>query len=150
MDIVQLVREAEQITRAAERCAAAYRRGYERGRDHNSEQYFDSAPLSGEWAGYSPIELLGDLFEQSEQDWLSARGLDSESSLFWSDIADMSEYRTEIENHYEQGYRAAFNDADIVLCAGCEELIHRERVDSSFTESESGEREYFCSDYCIK
>lgn len=150
MDIVQLVKEVEQITRAAERCAAAYRRGYERGRADNESKYYDESPLSGEWAGYSPIELLGDLFEQSEQDWLSARGLDSESSLFGSDIAEMYESRTELEEHYEQGYRAAFDDTDIVLCVGCETLVHREETGVSFSDAPNGERDYFCSEYCIR
>lgn len=139
-----------QVIAAAERCAAAYRRGYERGQADNSACYYEESPLSGEWAGYSPIELLGDLFEESDQAWLSARGLDSESSLSWSDIADMYEYRTELEDHYESGYRAAFTDADIVLCESCETLIHREQIGAGSALIESGERVYFCSDYCEK
>lgn len=142
--------DTEQILRAAERCGAAYQRGYERGRADNESRYYDESPLSGEWAGYSVRELLGDLFSESEHEWLSERGLTDQDSLAWSDIAEMYEYRTELEDHYEQGYRSAFHDDDVVLCAGCETLVHREESGVSFSDAPNGERDYFCSEYCIR
>jgi hypothetical protein len=140
--------DSQTVIAAAERCAAAYQRGYERGLADNESKYYCECPLSGEWAGESSVELLGDLFHLAERDWFAERGMDHESSLAWSEVSDMYESRTEIEEHYERGYRAAFHDDDIVLCVGCETLIHRDHIGASFVDS--GERDYYCSDYCAK
>lgn len=41
----------------------AYWRGYDRGKADQRAGYRNDAPLSGEWAGESIPELLGDLYE---------------------------------------------------------------------------------------
>lgn len=133
--------DTEQILRAAERCAAAYQRGYERGLGDNESRYYDESPLSGEWAGYSVRELLGDLLDAAERDWQSET--DSTECELYADYDEISE-------HYLQGYRAAFHDDDVIICAVCETLLHREESGVSFSDSPSGDRDYFCSEYCIR
>lgn len=43
----------------------AWHRGYDRGLADKDEGYFNDSPLSGEWAGESIPELLGDLIKQA-------------------------------------------------------------------------------------
>ena len=35
---------------------------------HASQQYYEDAPLSGEWAGMSAVEILGDIADPNESD----------------------------------------------------------------------------------
>jgi hypothetical protein len=84
------------------------RRAYERGKDQgisdNFQDYYNEAPLSGEWAGYSPKEILGDLFPEYE---------------------DTVEYFAEsgaICDAYTEGYQSAF--VDRVFCDECGTLVN--------------------------
>ncbi len=45
---------------------AAYERGLERGKADKASDFYNDSPLSGEWAGESIPELLGDLFDVYE------------------------------------------------------------------------------------
>lgn len=143
--------DSATVVAAAERCAAAWRRGYERGHGDNACKFYDESPLSGEWAGYSERELLGDLFDEAERDYMIDNELDSEDSvMYWSDFAEISSDCDTIVEHYLTGYRAAFNDDDVVLCAGCESVIHRFGPEVSSVELDNNERDYYCSEYCVK
>lgn len=65
----------------------AYERGLERGKADKADGFYNDSPLSGEWAGESIPELLGDLFDVYE---------DGEHND--SDLCDA----------YEAGYEKAF------------------------------------------
>lgn len=83
----------------------AYDRGKVRGQIDESMNHYDDSPLSGEWAGYSIVELIGDLFPED--------GEDGDPS-YW-DIHRLCEL-------YEEGYRSAFDDR--VFCDGCGTLVN--------------------------
>ena len=65
----------------------AYERGREKGRNDYLQGYENDSPLSGEWAGESIAELLGDLISKAEK-------LSGEDSEIAQDICD----------NYETGY----------------------------------------------
>jgi hypothetical protein len=65
----------------------AYERGREKGRNDYLQGYKNDSPLSGEWAGESITELLGDLISRAEE-------LSGEDSEIAQDICD----------NYETGY----------------------------------------------
>jgi hypothetical protein len=46
--------------------AIAYDRGFDRGTYDREDNNYNDAPLSGQWAGESITDLLGDLFENFE------------------------------------------------------------------------------------
>jgi hypothetical protein len=46
-------------------CVTAYERGHAQGTNDRLAGYYNPTPLSGEWAGESPRELLGDLFDEA-------------------------------------------------------------------------------------
>jgi hypothetical protein len=71
----------------------AHERGYMRGEHDRFSDVTNEAPLSGEWAGESPQELLGDLFAHATA--LTADFPDNTGEIF-----------TEIMDSYEQGYEA--------------------------------------------
>jgi hypothetical protein len=71
---------------------------FERGRQHGDCDKADGlpkndAPLSGEWAGESIVELIGDLIENAESD----------------------EHCHEICEAYEDGYSLGYDDATVYL-----------------------------------
>lgn len=68
----------------------AYERGLERGQGDAQAGYYNESPLSGEWAGESIPELLGDLIVRFEDD---------------------SDNLEELCDLYEQGYNKAFEEA---------------------------------------
>lgn len=68
----------------------AYERGKARGHNDRLEGYGTSEPLSGEWAGESIPELLGDLIKKAER----LNGVPDNSGELWQDICD----------NYETGY----------------------------------------------
>lgn len=76
----------------------AYSRGYTRGTDDAFADCYNEAPLSGEFAGESIEELLGDLLRQAEK----------VTHDFPTD--DIHEIFTEIMDSYEEGYRGAHFD----------------------------------------
>jgi hypothetical protein len=63
----------------------AYDRGFVRGSHDCAEGFYNEAPLSGEWAGESIPELLGDLFDE--------------------DFGNFDE----VCERYEEGYNKAFS-----------------------------------------
>jgi hypothetical protein len=65
----------------------SYERGREKGRNDYLQGYENDSPLSGEWAGESITELLGDLLAKAEE-------------LLGED----SEIAQEILDNYETGY----------------------------------------------
>jgi hypothetical protein len=65
----------------------AYERGRMQGRNDYLQGYENESPLSGEWAGESITELLGDLITRAEE-------LSGEDSEIAQDICD----------NYETGY----------------------------------------------
>jgi hypothetical protein len=72
-------------------------RGWQRGRAERDEAYEPSdSPLSGEWAGESFSELLGDLVGERCPD-------------------EMTEYEliSELCDEYERGYFDAFDDEEL-------------------------------------
>jgi hypothetical protein len=82
----------------------AYERGKARGIVDESMDYYDDSPLSGEWSGYSPNELLGDLFPEYEE---------------------TVEYFSECDaicDAYVDGYNSAFTDR--VFCDECGALVN--------------------------
>ena len=95
----EIMRETETIIDNATRCGIAYQRGYERGQHDEQANYYNDAPLSGEWAGESISELLGDLIDDAET----------------ADLIDT------VCIHYENGYMAAFSDRS--LCDVCNGLV---------------------------
>lgn len=68
----------------------AYRLGKSHGNADRMEGYYNDAPLSGEWAGESIPELLGDLYRE-----VCAR---AESEL------DASDVLSDLCDAYEEGY----------------------------------------------
>jgi hypothetical protein len=66
----------------------AYERGKQQGWHDKLQGYENPTPLSGEWAGESPNEILGDLIANAEE---LIAGYDSG---VWQDICD----------NYETGY----------------------------------------------
>lgn len=98
--------DTQTIINNAVRCGLAWQRGHERGRADERENYYNDAPLSGEWAGESIPELLGDLIAGTADD---------------IDDDELTDLYTELIEHYEQGYLAAF--ADRSFCDRCGDLI---------------------------
>ncbi len=82
----------------------AYDRGKTRGENDCSMDYYDDAPLSGEWAGYSPNELLGDLV------------------LEYEDRVEYCLASDAICDAYIEGYQSAF--VDRVFCDECGTLAN--------------------------
>lgn len=74
----------------------AYWRGYERGKSDALVGYRNDAPLSGEWAGESIPELLGDLIKEQTIANEKATVIDIGSQGYdaWQSICDS----------YENGY----------------------------------------------
>jgi hypothetical protein len=68
----------------------AYERGRLRGRNDYLRGYENPNPLSGEWAGESITELLGDLLAKAEE----LNGVPDNGGWLWQDIC----------NNYETGY----------------------------------------------
>ena len=66
----------------------AYERGQRQGWHDQLQGYENPTPLSGEWAGESPNEILGDLFAKAE------KLIGEYDSEVWQDICD----------NYETGY----------------------------------------------
>lgn len=90
----------------AERERSAFERGQDRGQSDEGQDYYNPSPLSGEWAGESVQEILGDLW----------------SDIYERSSADVPEWFIEtIEDHFEQGYRDAFEDRS--FCDECACLI---------------------------
>lgn len=75
----------------------AYQRGFLRGKDDEYGGFYNPSPLSGEWAGESPEELLGDLFRKAY-----ALTMD-----FPPD--DLNEIYAELMDDYERGYQDGNN-----------------------------------------
>ena len=98
--------DTKQIIANALRCGLAWQRGNERGRADECMNYYNDSPLSGEWAGESVSELLGDLIGRADMDPADEDTLD---------------VINETIHHYEDGYNAAF--ADRSFCDRCGELI---------------------------
>lgn len=86
------------------RLTESYRRGRLRGESDEYNNYYNDAPLSGEWAGESINELLGDL-------WADMDSADE----------DTLEVIDELVHHYEDGYNSAF--AERVFCDECGDLV---------------------------
>lgn len=84
--------KTDNDTLLARLCQEAYDQGHQRGTTDRHYGYHNSAPLSGEWAGESPNEILGHLFAQCE------------------DMPDEYECRDEIMTCYEQGYQDGNSD----------------------------------------
>lgn len=95
VDISQLVKDG-------------YDRGFERGQWDKQEGHYQTEPLSGEWAGESVIELLGDLIGTAEQLYQIAQGVGEDDPTYWSDLAEMGALASEICEAYEDGYSNAF------------------------------------------
>lgn len=68
----------------------AFTRGYAHGIQDKKEGYYNEAPLSGEWAGMSITEIIGDLIDEAGD-----------------------EYSQDICDEYERGYFSAneYNEA---------------------------------------
>ena len=66
----------------------AYERGKQQGWHDKLQGYENPTPLSGEWAGESPNEILGDLIANAE------KLIGEHDSGVWQDICD----------NYETGY----------------------------------------------
>jgi hypothetical protein len=92
-----------------ERAAAAYERGLERGKNDERENYYNESPLSGEWAGESIFELLGDL-------------LGGYSAPESPNLVGESDDWQWISEEYERGYRDAFTDRS--FCDECGTLVN--------------------------
>ena len=76
-------------------------RGEQRGRDDRDAGVYNDSPLSGEWAGESVRELLGDLID-----------------------AVGEEYACDVCDAYETGYALAFDDVDRVsVCVDCAQVL---------------------------
>ena len=87
----------------SEREQIAFERGRLRGQDDEGQDAYNDAPLSGEMAGESVPELLGDL-------WID---LDGDEIPDW--------YLGTILDHYEKGYQSAFEGRS--WCDECGTLI---------------------------
>lgn len=84
----------------------AYRRGYDRGMAERRAGYDrNDSPLSGEWAGESIPELLGDLIQEGETLADALSGSDDEVNP--NDIEGM------VCDEYEAGYWRAFDNATL-------------------------------------
>lgn len=75
--------------------AQAYERGRHRGMDDVFADCYNEAPLSGEWAGESIEELLGDLMRRADR------------MMMDYPPDDFYEVYNEICDSYEQGYESA-------------------------------------------
>lgn len=119
----------ETVTSNALRCADAWQRGYERGQVDEQAGCYNDSPLSGEWAGESVTDLLGDLIDAAADEWEFVRDGGDGSAQYCHDLVV---YRGRIEDelcdHYEQGYQAAFSGREFCyICSGlCDPkyLIH--------------------------
>jgi hypothetical protein len=89
----------------SEREREAFRRGRLRGEHDERQEFYNTEPLSGTWAGESIPELLGDL---------------------WVDLSDAfvpEWYLATLCDEYEKGYQSAFEDAGRVWCDECCGLV---------------------------
>jgi hypothetical protein len=76
-------------------------RGEERGMNDRDAGVYNDAPLSGEWAGESVRELLGDLIDA---------------------VGD--EYADDVCDAYESGYFLAFDDvSNVSVCVDCVQVL---------------------------
>jgi hypothetical protein len=82
MNTTELDQKYETILREA------YERGVQQGWHDQLQGYENPTPLSGEWAGESPNEILGDLMSDAE------KLIGEHDSGVWQDICD----------NYETGY----------------------------------------------
>lgn len=80
----------------------AWHRGYDRGLADKDEGYVNDSPLSGEWAGESIPELLGDLIKQAMNTGISVL-MDIDEDHIIQELCD----------EYEDGYFEA-NDIERV------------------------------------
>jgi hypothetical protein len=79
--------------------AAAYARGRATGESKALDGWRDTDPLSGEWAGESITELVGDMVEK----WSRITGVtDDEVDEYWQSVAD------EYERGHADGQAAIF------------------------------------------
>ncbi len=108
----------------------AAQRGLLRGQDHAAVDYYCDSPLSGEWAGESVPELLGDLIATGERIYLAAGG---------DDDLIMETVIGPICDSYTDGYQAAF--ADRLFCDSCSALLTDDvsLCDSCFASLPMGE-----------
>ena len=105
----------------ATRCGEAYQRGYERGLADEQANYYNGAPLSGEWAGESVSEIIGDLVNDAADEWEQQWEISDGDSVGAGYFLALSEYAgditDELSEHYERGYLAAFSHR--VFCDTC-------------------------------
>jgi len=59
----------QQETRQEYAYRRAYTRGYAHGWQDMNEGYYNEAPLSGEWAGMSITEIIGDLIDEAGDEY---------------------------------------------------------------------------------
>ena len=85
----------------------ANERGYQRGIADGLDGFYNEAPLSGEWAGESPQELLGDLFRKA---YYCQPASDADDF----DIDKFSFMHQEIMDSYEEGYERGNAHAETV------------------------------------
>lgn len=97
-DPLGIGRKRETVNKYEEIRDAARLRGLARGIGDCEQGYQNDAPLSGEWAGESIPELLGDLIDAAER--------------YAGDSADIGEIQSELCDSYEEGYRDAFSDRE--------------------------------------
>lgn len=90
----------------------ARERGRRRGSDHEYVDCYDESPLSGEWAGYSVPELLGDLIAAGERIDLAAGG---DPDLIMETVIGP------ICDSYLAGYQSAFDGRS--FCDDCGTLL---------------------------
>lgn len=100
----------------------AYQRGYERGQHDEQANYYNDAPLSGEWAGESVSDLLGDLIDDAETAWETDNYSGDSSAAYWFARATyVGEVTDILSTYYENGYMAAFSDCS--FCDICNGLV---------------------------
>lgn len=116
------MRDTETIIESAIRCGTAYRRGYERGQSDEQANYYNDAPLSGEWAGESVSDLLGDLIDDAETVWETDNYSGDSSAAYWfARAAYVGQVTDILSTYYENGYMAAFSRRS--LCDVCNGLV---------------------------
>jgi hypothetical protein len=95
--------------------AIARVRGEHRGEADKEHGFFNDAPLSGEWAGESANELLGDLFRTAE-----VLAKDSDES-YWliQDICDA--YESGYSEGWHKGIECTHDWVSAVWCDGLQQ-----------------------------
>lgn len=79
--------------------AIAYTRGKHKGEADKEVGFYNDAPLSGQWAGESVQELLGDLIRTSETIF------NTEDDVFW--------FSEELCESYESGYHEGWHHPSV-------------------------------------